>query len=223
MNYISIRQILDDLLADDMMKGLSLERAVNYAVEFIRVVGMPPIFESKVECIHIDNYRGELPCDFYEVIQVKDPHGLAYLSSEGSFSNENKPGGYISLTYNIKGNVIFTSTKDKDVEVAYRAIKVDDEGFPLIPDNGVFARALELYIQKRYFTILFNGSKIPLNVLQNTQQEYAFYVGQAQSDLVRPNLDQMESIKNMWNTLIPRMHKHAEGFRSINAPEVLTF
>lgn len=223
MNYISIRQILDDLLADDMMKGLSLERAVNYAVEFIRVVGMSPIFESKVECIHIDNYRGELPCDFYEVIQVKDPHGLAYLSSEGSFSNENKPGGYISLTYNIKGNVIFTSTKDKDVEVAYRAIKVDDEGFPLIPDNGIFARALELYIQKRYFTILFNSSKIPLNVLQNTQQEYAFYVGQAQSDLVRPNLDQMESIKNMWNTLIPRMHKHAEGFRSINAPEVLTF
>jgi len=58
MNYISIRQILDDLLADDLMRGLSLERAVNYAVEFIRVVGMPPIFESKIERIHIEDYRG---------------------------------------------------------------------------------------------------------------------------------------------------------------------
>ena len=223
MNYISIAQILDDLLADDMMRGLSLERAVNYAVEFIRVVGMPSIFDSKVERVSINNYRGELPCDFYEVIQVRNLKGLAYISAEGSFSNMNNPGEYTALTYNIKGNIIFTSTKNEDIEVAYRAIKVDDNGFPLIPDNGVFARALELYIQKRYFTILFNSSKIPMNVLQNVQQEYAFYVGQAQSDLVRPNLDQMESIKNMWNTLIPKMYKHIVGFKNINAPEVLNF
>lgn len=220
MNYISIRQILDDLLADDLMRGLSLERAVNYAVEFIRVVGMPPIFESKIEKISIKDYRGELPCDLYEVIQVKDPKGFAYLAATGNYPNK----GQNNLpTYNIKGNIIFTSTKDNDVEVAYRAIKVDEDGFPLIPDNGTFARALELYIQKRYFTILFNSSKIPLNVLQNTQQEYAFYVGQAQSDLVRPNLDQMESIKNMWNTLIPKIYKHADGFKTINTPEVKFF
>ena len=220
MNYISIRQILDDLLADDLMRGLSLERAVNYAVEFIRVVGMPPIFESKIEKIHIEDYRGELPCDFYEVIQVRHPRGLAYLSATGDFPERhvhNVP------TYNIKGNIIFTSTKDDDIEVSYRAIKADEDGFPLIPDNGTFARALELYIQKRYFTILFNSSKIPLNVLQNTQQEYAFYVGQAQSDLIRPNLDQMESIKNMWTSLIPKMHNHANGFKTMNAPEILSF
>ena len=220
MNYISIRQILDDLLADDMMKGLSLERAVNYAVEFTRVVGMPNNFEKKVETIHIENHRGLLPCDFYEVIQVSKPKGFAYLNAEGSF---NRPGNQNLPTYTIKGNIIFTSTKDEDVCVAYNAIKVDSDGFPLIPDNGSFARALELYIQKRYFTILFNSSKIPYNVLQNIQQEYAFYVGQAQTALIRPNIDQMESIKNMWNTLIPKMHKHAEGFKTINAPEVLSF
>lgn len=220
MEYISIRQILDDLLADDMLKGLSLERAVNYAVEFIKVVGMPPIFESKVETIPIKDYRGELPCDFYEVIQVRKPKGFAYLPAEGSFME----GGNQNLsTYHIKGRIIFTSTKDDDIEVAYRAIKVDDDGFPLIPDNGTFARALELYIQKRYFTILFNNSKLPLNVLQNTQQEYAFYVGQAQSSLIRPTLDQMESIKNMWNTLIPKMHQHANSFKTINSPEILSF
>jgi hypothetical protein len=220
MEYISIRQILDDLLADDMLKGLSLERAVNYAVEFIKVVGMPPIFESKVATIPIKDYRGELPCDFYEIIQVRKPKGFAYLSAEGSFLE----GGKQNLsTYHIKGRIIFTSTKDDDVEIAYRAIKVDDDGFPLIPDNGTFARALELYIQKRYFTIQFNNSKIPLNVLQNTQQEYAFYVGQAQSDLIRPNIDQMESIKNMWNTLIPKIHKHADSFKTVNSPEILSF
>lgn len=220
MNYISIRQILDDLLADDLMSSLALERAVNYAVEFIRVVGMPSVFESKVERVPIENYRGELPCDFYEVVQVKDPKGFAYLHTESSFSEFGK---HNLPSYNIKGNVIFTSIEKGEVDVAYHAIKVDEDGFPLIPDNGTFARALELYIQKRYFTILFNSSKIPLNVMQNTQQEYAFYVGQAQADLVRPNIDQMESIKNMWNTLIPKMHKHADGFKTMNAPEIKSF
>ena len=221
MKYIDVKQILDDLLADDMMRGLSYERAINYAVEFLRIVGMPDVFETKIACIPIKNYRGELPCDFYDVIQVKNPRGLAYISAEGNFSMENKEYNYPMLTYKIDGNVIFTSTKDELIEVAYQAIKVDESGRPMIPDNASYIRALELYIQKRYFTILFNNSKLPLNVLQNTQQEYAFCVGQAQTNLVKPNLDQMESIKNMWNTLIPKVYKHADGFRTVNAPEIL--
>lgn len=214
MNYISIRQILDDLLADDMMKGLSLERAVNYAVEFNRIVGMPRVFEEKVEEIKIENYRGVLPCDFFEEIQVKECNGPEYLSMETPFHNN------IGYTYKIQGNVIITSTKETTLKVAYRALKVDDDGYPMIPDNGTFARALELYIQKRYFTILFNSGKVSRDVLQNTQQEYAFYVGQAQSDLVRPSIDQMQSITNMWTSLLQRHYKHADGFATVNLPEI---
>lgn len=223
MKYISIRQILDDLLADDMMKGLSLERAVNYAAEFMQVVGMPNEFENKVVKVDIENYRGLLPCDLYEIVQVKDPKGFAYISAEGSFGNRNHPDQIPAFTYKVKGDVIFTSTKDTDLLVSYLAIKTDDYGFPLIPDRAAYIRALELYIQKRYFTILFNSSKIPQQVLMNTQQEYAFYVGQAQNDLVRLSIDQMESFKNMWNTLIPKIYKHADGFKTVNNPEILKF
>lgn len=223
MKYISVRQILDDLLADDMMRGLSLERAVNYAAEFMQVVGMPPEFENKVEKVEIENWRGKLPCDLYEIVQVKDPRGFAYISAEGSFGNRNHPEQYPAFTYRVKGDIIFTSTKSIDLLVSYLAIPTDDYGFPLIPENAAYIRALELYIQKRYFTILFNNGKINQNVLANTQQEYAFYVGQAQSDLIRPSLDQMESIKNMWTTLIPKMYKHADGFKTVNNPEVLKF
>lgn len=217
MNYISIRQIMDDLLADDMMKGLSLERAVNYAVEFIRVVGLPNAFEEKVEKIKIENHRGVLPCDFYEVVQVKDCKGLEYLSTETPFDSR------VLLTYKIQGNVIITSVRETELLFAYRAHKVDADGFPMIPDNGSFPRALELYIQKRYFTILFNSGKVSRDVLQNTQQEYAFYVGQASNDLVRLSIDQMQSLTNMWTSLLQRHHKHADGFATINAPEIRNY
>ena len=208
---------MDDLLADDMMKGLSLERAINYAVEFIRVVGMPRAFEEKVENIKIENHRGVLPCDFYEEIQVKGCDGPEYLSMESPFHTT------APFAYKIQGNVIITTLKETTIRVAYRALKVDDDGFPMIPDNGTFARALELYIQKRYFTILFNSGKVSRDVLHNTQQEYAFYVGQAQSDLVRPTIDQMQSITNMWTSLLLRHNKHADGFASVNLPEIRNY
>lgn len=216
MSYISIRQILDDLLADNMMKELTLERAVNYAVEFIKVIGMPAVFENKTAKIEISQYRGVLPCDFYEMVQVREVGGPTLVYSLGSFNDKNH------LSYKIQGNIIFTSC-NKDIEIAYQAIKVDQEGFPLIIDNGTFARALELYIQKRWFTILFNSGKINQAILQNIQQEYAFYVGQAQSDLVRPTLDQMESLKNSWCTLIEKTRHHSDGFNNLSNPEIRKF
>ena len=216
MKYISVRQIMDDLLADDMMKGLSLERAINYAVEFIKVIGMPPIFDDKIEKIEIKNHRGVLPCDLYEIKQVRKPKGGAYIYATGSFNPQ------LPMTYKVQGDVIITSEECGEVEIAYTAFNTDREGFPLIIDDGIFPRALELYIQKRYFTILFNNGKISQQVLRNTQQEYAFYAGQAQNNLIKPSLDQMESIKNMWNTLIPKHHKHADSFESMSQPERLT-
>lgn len=45
--YISIRQVLDNLMDNPLLQDLSLERAVNYAVRFIQKVGMPSIFLEK--------------------------------------------------------------------------------------------------------------------------------------------------------------------------------
>jgi len=71
--------------------------------------------------------------------------------------------------YKLQGNCIFTSIKEGTIEIAYRAIAVDEEGYPLIPDNAAFIRALELYIKKQTFTILFDLQKINANVYQNVQ------------------------------------------------------
>jgi hypothetical protein len=102
--------------------------------------------------------------------------------------------------------------KEGTIEIAYEALAVDSEGYPLIPDNSSFTRALELYIKKQCFTVLFDLGKISQAVYSNVCQEYAWAVGQAQSDLVRPTPDEMESITNMWNTLVPRATEHRTGF-----------
>lgn len=57
--------------------------------------------------------------------------------------------------------------KDGEIEIAYRAIAVDEDGYPLIPDRSPFTRALELYIKKQCFTILFDLGKINQAVYSN--------------------------------------------------------
>jgi hypothetical protein len=53
VNYISLKVILDNLLDHSMLKNLSMERAINYAVNFIRLIGCPDIFIEKTDIIKI--------------------------------------------------------------------------------------------------------------------------------------------------------------------------
>lgn len=207
--YVSIKKILDSCLRHPLMQDLSLETAVDYTIDFMRIVGMPRMFTEKVVRIPIDKYRALLPCDYYQTIQVRIPGGHALVYSTDSFHMSNKGN---SSTYKIQGNIIYTSIESGELELAYLAISTDADGYPLLPDNSSFTRALELYIKKQWFTILFDLGKITSAVLQNTQQEYAWAVGDCQSEFNRMSIDQMEAFSNSWRTMILRDHQHSSGF-----------
>ena len=69
--YTNIRLVLDKVMRHPLMRDLTLETAVDYCVDFMRLVGVPEMFEEKDAVIKIDDYRGKLPCDYYDVIQVR--------------------------------------------------------------------------------------------------------------------------------------------------------
>lgn len=223
--YISLRQILDNILDHPMLKDISFERVVNHTVHFMRIVGCPRMFEDKTALVEIENYRGMLPCNFNDIIQVRthsncgEKNYKVFRYATDNFHMSNNKQDSFDLTYKIQGNVIFTSMKEGTIEIAYNAFAVDSEGYPLIPDNSTFIRALELYIKKQCFTVLFDLGKINQAVYQNVCQEYAWAVGAAQNDLIRPTIDQMESITNMLNTLVWRVTEHKSGFVNSGSAE----
>ena len=227
IRYISIKDILDNLLDHPMLKDVSFERAVNHTVHFMRIVGCPRMFEEKTALVEIKDYRGLIPCDFNDIIQVRTHsscdrknYGVFRHTTDSFHMSENKQDSF-DLTYKIQGNVIFTSIKEGTIEIAYNAFATDSEGYPMIPDNSSFIRALELYIKKQYFTVLFDLGKINQAVYQNVCQEYAWAVGAAQSDLIRPTIDQMQALTNSLNTLIPRVREHRSGFVNNGNAEVI--
>ena len=227
MNYTNIKLIMDKITRHPLLQDIPFETVVDYAVDFIRIVGTPPSFMEKTAIIPIHKYRGELPCDFYEMIQVrlhnsnpcgKSSHRPPELSpvfryTTDSFHMSPDKPKVSDLTYKLQGNCIFTvPLEEGEIEISYMAMATDEDGYPLIPDNSTFSRALEAYIKKQWFTIQFDLGKLSPQVLQKADQDYAWAVGQAQTDLIRPTIDQMESISALWNTLIPRAQDHRKGF-----------
>lgn len=214
--YTNIRLILDKLLRHPLMRDLSLETIVDYTVDFMRIVGVPNMFIEKTAILKVESYRAMLPCDYYQMIQVRKLNGASFRYSSDSFHMSECKDPHrrevADLTYKIQGNIIYTSIEEGEIEIAYEAIAVDSEGYPLLPDNSSFTRALELYVKKQWFTILFDLGKINPAVLQNTKQEYAWAVGDCQSEFNRLSIDKAESFYNSWRTLILRDTEHRTGF-----------
>lgn len=225
--YISIKVVLDNILDHPMLRDVSFERAVNHTINFMRILGCPRMFEEKVSLVNISNWRGALPCDFNDIIQVRTHSSCdrknyrVFRHTTDSFHMSDNKQDSFDLTYKIQGNVIFTSIKEGTIEIAYNAFAVDSDGYPMVPDNSTFIRALELYIKKQCFTVLFDLGKITTQVYNNVCQEYAWAVGAAQSDLIRPTIDQMQSITNSLNTLISRVSEHKYGFVNNGSAEMI--
>lgn len=296
--FTNIRLILEKLRRNPMLRKLPLETIVDYTEDFMRIVGCPCEFVEKTCVVKIDKYKGVLPDDFHEVIQVReasdylakkdyltnevlknimysvqnrfdDDYGelaiqiewdaneasLAKLyslrdidfgtygtvcinldvdnqqdinadmskylfnsnyrsmrSSTDSFHTNSQPKNCRELTYKIENNRIFASEEYGYLEVSYRALAIDEDGLPLIPDNSKFTRALEWYIKQEYYTILFESGEIDARVLQNTQQEYCWAVGAYESECHLPTIDEMQSITNSLNQLVIRTNEHDKSF-----------
>ena len=220
-NYISIKEVLSRLLRHPLLQDLSIETAIQYTLDFFAAMGLPNIYADKVTTICIDNFRGVLPCDLIAINQVRlARNGVCMRAMTDSFNGTHSEDKG-ELSFKTQGSVIFTSFKTGDIELSYKAIPTDDDGLPLLPDNPVFLKTLELYIKKEWFTILFDMGKISPAVLQNIQQEYAFKAGQCNNEFMIPSVSEMEAFTRMYNTLIPRVNEFNKSFRHMGDREYI--
>ena len=226
--YTNIRRVLDELHRHPLLRDLTLEQVVSYVVSFIGIFGMPKLYQDKEEVLHIENFIAKLPCNCIQINQIKEcKTGVCLRSMTDNFmprEHYDRSAGYKipqELSFKTQGQVLYVSFKTGDIAISYKSIPVDKDGFPLLIDNPVFLKALEAYIKREVFTILFDMGKISPAVLQNTQQQYAWLAGQLQSEFTIPSISEMESIKNSWCTLIQRTSSFNDGFKNNGNQEYL--
>ena len=218
-NYISINEIVSRIKRHPLLETISFEKVLQYVIDFFRIVGLPKMFMDKTEVIDIVDYRGVLPCDLVQINQIRDcKTHICLRSMSDSFYPENNRDKS-ELSFKTQGNILFVSFKNGKVEISYKSMPVDKDGFPMLLDHSNFLKALELYIQKEEFEILFDLSQIPAVVLNNKQQQYAWSIGQLQSELTLPSVSEMETITRMWNTLLQRTTDFSSGFNHLGDRE----
>jgi hypothetical protein len=241
IQYTSIKRVLDDLLDHPLLRDLTLEQAVRHTLRFISLHGYPALYKDKQEVVDIKDFRGLLPCDLISINLVKDlDTGLCLRSMTDVFIPEvkdtkekpvdllnNIQGEYIppmkeyreEPAFKTQGRIIFTSFPEGKVELSYKAIPTDEDGYPLLIDNETYLNALEAYIKVKVFTVKFDTGKIAAGVLSNAQTDYAWASHLLQSEMTLPSVSEMESITRMLNTMIKPTTSFDNEFRNIGDRE----
>ena len=221
--HVSLRIILDKILRHPLLQDLSMETVADYTIDFLRIMGVPAMFESIVtpEPIEVSKHKGLLPCDIYEITQVRYWGGGQYLKhASDTFHLSHSKDRHSDGTFVIQGDYIITSSKDCELEMSYIAIKTDEDGFPMIPENSVFYRALQAYIKKEHFQILFDMGKITQQSFEYSLSDYAWAAGACQTEFNKLDLSKAESLFNSFRTLIVRSREFDKGWQKDNRAEI---
>ena len=147
-------------------------------------------------------------------------HTPPYMDGMDRWYDNLHPGVDREMSFKTQGRIIYTSFPEGTVELAYKAIPVDENGYPMLIDDENYLAALEAYIKVRVFTIKFDTGKISGPVLQNAQTEYAWLSAQLMDTFTIPSISEMEAITRMWNTLTEHRHEFEWEFKQLGAKEV---
>lgn len=249
IQYTNIRRVLDDITDHPLLRDVTLEQVIRHTIRFISLHGYPQLYQDKIDTVDIKDFRGLLPCDLISIIQVKDlKTDVCLRSMTDTFTpglrpkpdmrnqpkdllNNMKPpvDTYIppmqeyreEPSFKTQGRIIFTSFPEGRVEIAYKAIPVDEDDFPLLIDNETYLNALEAYIKVKVFTVKFDTGKIQAGVLSNAQSEYAWAAHLLQSEMITPSMAEMESMTRYFNTFIKPVRQFDNGFKDLGNREYL--
>ena len=217
--YISIRNILADVASHPLLQDVDLEAGIHYTIRFLAIVGVPEIYEDRIECVDIHNFKGQLPCDTVQIQQVRNERTkLPLRSMTDSFNGYSRglPGGE---TFKTQNRVIVTSFPEGKVLISYRAIKTDADGLPMLPDDPIFLEALKAYIKRERFSILFDTGKIKGDVMMRTDQDYSWKVGKCINRFKMPSISEMQTLTNMMHRMIPSTREFEAGFKGMGDKE----
>ena len=248
LNYKSLGSIIWRVLKNPLCSELTYEECAEYALEFIKLLGAPVAYIDNIDKIELTNYKAELPCNIlyingiryfnsngdnnvYGAIAMRESTDI-YHHDPLNFSNNGYVNNYSEIqfpiaynsneyTYSIQKGIIFTSKRDGIIEIAYKGIAVDEDGYPMIPDNEKVSLGMEYYIMSRYLEPLYLIGKITDKAFEYIQQKRYFYMPSAVNSLQMPSVDGMESLMNSLNRLIIPTNSHKNFFKNSGQKEII--
>lgn len=233
---VSLKTILWKVLNQPIAADLTYEDAAAFAVEAIRLIGAPLSFEDIVTApILVTNYKAPLPSNLLNIRGVRiinnlenfDDGAIALRHATDIYhtganctpdSNNNIPSEY---TYTVQKGIIFTSIPSGNIQISYKGLPVDEDGYPLIPNEQKTLLAIEYYILHRFIEPLWIIGKITDKAFAYIEQKRHFYMGGADTSLKLQSQDHLESVMNTINRLIINDSAHSNFYKGSGQQERL--
>ena len=232
----SLKSVLWKIMNHPLAVDLSYDLAAEYAVEGIKLIGAPLSLVNKVSNppIKIENYKGALPINMVDLkgiramdnIDASESNKYAMTKATDSFHNRSDCGEdskclNSGLTYTAENGVIQTSFSKGYVEVSYTSLPIDEDGFPLIPNNQKVLLAIEFYILERFLFPIWTIGKITDKAYQAVAQKKDWYMGAANTNTQIQSYDHVESIMNGINRILINSNAHSNFFKGVGTKERL--
>lgn len=224
--FVNFRTILNRLYSElDINTEIVESDVITWCSDALLMIGAFNQYnEYKVELV-MDKSMVKLPDNFHSLIRVE--YGNLPLSW---VSNNNKdcyacstctlPTCDTGYNFYIDNCHLITNidTLGKLV-ITYVGIPVDEEGYPLIPENIYYYKALVSYVIHRLDYKEWRKGNLPDKVFQKSESDWLFYVNSARGSALMPDLTTQQKLKNIWQRLIPKPFEYYNNFSNIKNPE----
>lgn len=215
---------------------------VEWMGEALQAIGAYTQLVRKVEIVKTTSHKATLPTDLYLIDQIRygyyntdsttDPklEDFTKIMPYESNSlhpalideyNDHKGAEWTEETFFIQEGYINTSFEADWIAIIYRAINVDNDGFPMVPDHYSFDQALYWFIVMK---LLEGGMRHPSPRItwDVAESRWLKYCTQARTKAMMPDEAKYEEFARSWVNLIPNLNidlkaEEESGFSTSNA------
>ena len=225
---VSVGNIIWKVMRNPLAQDITYEQAAEFVLEFIRLVNVPLSYTDEVKSLELNEYKTYLPSN---VINIR---GVRYTGSNGCqtpvamryatdvyHTSHDEYNCSTEYTYVVQNCVLVASKKEGFVDISYNSISLDEEGFPLIPDNESYKVGLEYFILHKYLEPLWMMGKIQDKVFSYIEQKRHFYLGQAENSMRLQGIDHLESMMNALNRIIINDRAHENFYKKFGEKQYI--
>ena len=118
-------------------------------------------------------------------------------------------GSYAPMTYKIQMGSVQTSLEEAFIKIHYKALPVDEEGYPLVPDLTEYKEALYWYIMGKLVGAGFKHPVIPSSIqgIEYCEQKFSENAGRALGKIKMPTQDRMARLRDGFaQRMVPPNH-----------------
>lgn len=236
-NFTSIKTVFSKIYRD---LGVNYEidevSMIEWIGEAMDKIGAYAQYEEKSSCLTLVDGKVKLPIGFNKLIDISYKGFPMYWSSNKAASNyqcENCTIGcadsnvlgqhtfYINDCY-IVTNISESNNSDPSICIVYSSVRLDDEGFPLIPDDEHYKEALASYVIHKVDYQEWRKGKVTDKVYQASEANWLFYCKAANGVANMPTTAQLENLKNVLRRIMPLTNDYNKHFKNITRQEKFT-